>query len=47
MVLVSTLLTINNCLSWSIRIMLGLKLKLGFIDGQILKSNEDFEDFET
>ena len=48
MVLVLTPLINNNYLSWnrSMKIGLGAKVKLGFINGKCKMSNEDSLDFE-
>ena len=48
MQLVSTPLTGNNYLSWSrsMRIAMGAKLKLGFIDGRIQKPEEGTDEFD-
>ncbi|XP_019051425.1 PREDICTED: uncharacterized protein LOC109113939 [Nelumbo nucifera] len=48
MMLVTTLLIGNNYLTWSrsMKIALGAKLKLGFVDGRIAQPNEGTTEFE-
>lgn len=48
MLLVATSLTGNNYFSWSrlMTIALGAKVKLGFINGNIERLDEDSPDFE-
>ncbi|KAL0462236.1 UNVERIFIED_CONTAM: hypothetical protein Slati_0111300 [Sesamum latifolium] len=48
MCLVSTLLDGNNYLPWSktVKLALGAKMKLGFINGKTVKPKEDSEEYE-